>query len=53
VGKALAQPELKERLMAAGGLDAFATTPGEFAALIRRDHDKYGKVVRDVGVKVD
>jgi len=53
VGKALAQPELKERLMAAGGLDAFATTPGEFAALIRRDYDKYGKVVRDVGVKVD
>jgi tripartite-type tricarboxylate transporter receptor subunit TctC len=53
VGKALAQPELKERLMAAGGLDAFATTPGEFAALIRRDYDKYGRVVRDVGVKVD
>ena len=53
VGKALTQPELKERLMAAGGLDAFATTPGEFAALIRRDYDKYGKVVRDVGVKVD
>jgi len=53
VGKALAQPELKERLLAAGGLDAFATTPGEFAALIRRDYDKYGKVVRDVGVKVD
>jgi len=53
VGKALTQPELKERLLAAGGLDAFATTPGEFAALIRRDYDKYGKVVRDVGVKVD
>ena len=53
VGKALTQPELKERLMAAGGLDAFATTPGEFAALIRRDYDKYGRVVREVGVKVD
>jgi len=53
VGKALTQPDFKEKLMVAGGLDAFATTPGEFAALIRRDYDKYGKVVRDVGVKVD
>jgi len=53
VGNALAQPDLKQKLMVAGGLDAFATTPGEFAALIRRDYDKYGKVVRDVGVKVD
>ena len=53
VGKAMAQPDLKEKLMVAGGLDAFATTPGEFAALIRRDYDKYGRVVRQVGVKVD
>jgi len=53
VGKALAQPDLKEKLMVAGGLDAYATTPGEFAALIRRDYDKYGRVVRQVGVKVD
>jgi len=53
VGKALAQPDLKEKLTVAGGLEAFATTPREFAALIRRDYDKYGKVVRDVGVKVD
>ena len=53
IGKALAQPDLKEKLTVAGGLEAFATTPAEFAALIRRDYDKYGKVVRDVGVKVD
>ena len=53
VGKALAHTDLQQKLMVAGGLDAFATTPGEFAALIRRDYDKYGKVVRDVGVKVD
>ena len=53
VGNALAQPDLKQKLMVAGGLDAFVTTPGEFAALIRRDYDKYGRVVREVGVKVD
>ena len=53
VGKALAQSDLKEKLTVAGGLEAFATTPAEFAALIRRDYDKYGKVVREVGVKVD
>ena len=53
VGKALAHTDLKQKLMVAGGLDAFVTTPGEFAALIRRDFDKYGRVVREVGVKVD
>ena len=27
--------------------------PEEFAALIQRDYDKYGKIVKEVGVKVD
>jgi tripartite-type tricarboxylate transporter receptor subunit TctC len=53
VAKALAAPEVKERLSAAGGLEPFATTPEEFAALIRRDYDKYGKIVKSIGIKVD
>jgi len=27
--------------------------PDEFVALIRRDYEKYAKVVKDLGVKVD
>jgi tripartite-type tricarboxylate transporter receptor subunit TctC len=53
IGKALASPDVKEKLNASGGLDPYATTPEAFAALIRRDYEKYGKLVRDIGVKVD
>jgi len=53
VAKALASDDVKEKLNNAGGLQAFATSPAEFAALIKSDHDKYGKLVRDIGVKVD
>ena len=53
VNKALAEPEVKRKLNAAGGLEPYPTTPAEFAALIRRDYEKYGKVVKDVGIKVD
>jgi tripartite-type tricarboxylate transporter receptor subunit TctC len=53
VAKALASPDVKEKLNNAGGLQAFATSPAEFAALIRSDYEKYGKLVRDIGVKVD
>jgi tripartite-type tricarboxylate transporter receptor subunit TctC len=53
IAKALASPDVKEKLNNAGGLQAFATSPAEFAALIRSDYDKYGKLVRDIGVKAD
>jgi tripartite-type tricarboxylate transporter receptor subunit TctC len=38
---------------AAGGLDPFVTTPQEFSALIRRDFEKYAKIVKDLGLKLD
>ncbi len=53
IAKALASPDVKDKLNNAGGLQAFPTSPAEFAALIRSDYDKYGKLVRDVGVKID
>jgi len=53
VAKALASDDVKEKLNNAGGLQAFATSPGEFAALIKSDYDKYGKLVRDIGVRID
>jgi tripartite-type tricarboxylate transporter receptor subunit TctC len=53
VNKALTEPEVKRKLNAAGGLEPYPSTPAEFAALIRRDYDKYGKIVKDVGIKVD
>ena len=53
VNKALAEPEVKRKLNAAGGLEPYITTPAEFAGLIRRDYEKYGKIVKEVGIKVD
>ena len=53
IARALALPDVKERLNAGGGLEPFPTRPEEFAALIRSDYEKFGKVVREVGVRVD
>ncbi len=53
IRKALESPEAKQRLARAGGLEPFITTPEEFDALIKREYDKYGKVVKDLGLKID
>jgi tripartite-type tricarboxylate transporter receptor subunit TctC len=53
VKEVLAEPDVKAKLNKAGGLDAFSSTPEEFTALIQRDYDKYGKIVKEIGVKVD
>src|SRR3989442_7725436 len=52
VSKALAAPEVKERLDAAGGLEPLASTPQEIAALIRRDYDKYRQIVKEIRINV-
>jgi tripartite-type tricarboxylate transporter receptor subunit TctC len=53
VAKALASPEVREKLGKAGGLHPLSTSASEFAALIRSDYEKYGKLVREIGVKLD
>jgi tripartite-type tricarboxylate transporter receptor subunit TctC len=53
IKRALENPEVKEKMNAAGGLDPYITTAEEFQALIRRDHAKYAKVVKDVGIRLD
>ena len=51
--RVLESPDVKQKMNAAGGLDPYLTTPEEFSALIRRDYDKYAKVVKDIGIKLD
>jgi tripartite-type tricarboxylate transporter receptor subunit TctC len=53
IRKVLENPDIKQKMNAAGGLDPYLTTPEEFAALIRRDYEKYAKVVKDIGIKLD
>ena len=53
VQKALAEPDLMKKLNVTGALETLILPPDEFSELIRRDHEKYGKVARDVGVKLE
>jgi tripartite-type tricarboxylate transporter receptor subunit TctC len=53
VNKALGQADLAQRLNVTGALKPYITTPAEFSELIHRDHEKYGKIVREVGAKAD
>ena len=48
--KIMALPDMKERV-AALGFDAIASSPDEFAAKIKADAVKWGKIVRDAGIK--
>jgi tripartite-type tricarboxylate transporter receptor subunit TctC len=53
VNAVLARPEVIEKLAAAGAGEPYITTPEEFWGRIRSDHDKYGKVIRAIGAKME
>ena len=53
VNAALKLPEVRDRLAPLGAGEPFITTLDEFRDLLRRDFEKYGKVIKDVGVKID
>lgn len=50
--KALHSPEVSTRFIEQG-LDIITGTPEELAALIRTDTERFGKVVREAGIKVE
>src|SRR6266545_3353978 len=53
IHKLLARPDFAERLNVSGSLEPLILSPAEFNALIREDYEKYGKIVRDLGIKAD
>lgn len=50
--RAAADTAVKERLVGLGG-DPTSNTPDEFAAFIKAENAKYGKVIRDGNIKAD
>ncbi len=52
IAKAVAQPDLKERL-AVLGFTPVANTPDDFGARIKLEMDKWGKVVRDAKLRIE
>jgi len=52
VVKILQAPELKARL-GAQGIELVTNSPAEFARFIREDNAKWGKIIKDAGIKGD
>ena len=50
--KAIATPKVAETLVRLG-TEPVSTTPAEFAAFIRSEGDKWGKVIKAAGIKGD
>ena len=52
VNKVLKIPDVREKLETEGG-EVLGGSPEEFAALLKAEHARWGKVVKDSGAKVD
>jgi tripartite-type tricarboxylate transporter receptor subunit TctC len=52
LNRALANTDLKDKLLAQTA-EAVGGTPEAFAAIIKADYAKWGKVVKDIGLKID
>jgi len=50
--QSLADPKIRERY-AQSGLEPVGGTPERFAAVVRADYDKYGRLVRELKIKID
>ena len=48
----LQQPDVKERY-ATLGLEAVSSTPQQFTDIIKSDHAKYVKLIKDAGIKIE
>jgi tripartite-type tricarboxylate transporter receptor subunit TctC len=53
VGRVLATPEARKRMLDLGIEPVASASPAEFSAFIRTDADKYLKLVRDAGIKAE
>ena len=50
--RVLATPEVRKRLSDIG-LETIGSNPAEFAATVQKDYEKWGRVIRDAGIKGD
>ena len=52
VARASANPDVKKRFLDAG-VEPVGSTPEEYASTIRREQAKWGKLIRDLGIRED
>jgi tripartite-type tricarboxylate transporter receptor subunit TctC len=53
VHKLLARTDFAEKLNVSGSLEPLILLPTDFSALIARDYEKYGKIVKAIGIRID
>ncbi|RZS81312.1 Bug family tripartite tricarboxylate transporter substrate binding protein [Pigmentiphaga kullae] len=53
IAKAMAAPDVREQLLKMGVDGTETRTPEEFASLVRADAERFGKLVKAAGVRVD
>jgi len=53
VHKILARADFAQKLNVSGSLEPLILSPADFALLIRSDYEKYGKVIEQIGIKLD
>jgi tripartite-type tricarboxylate transporter receptor subunit TctC len=53
VHAALRRPDVAEKLNVSGSLEPLILEPPEFAALIRRDYERYGALVKQFDIRLD
>jgi tripartite-type tricarboxylate transporter receptor subunit TctC len=51
IARVLNKPEVKERHFSIG-VETVASSPEEFAVIMRRDIERWGKVIREAGIRV-
>ncbi len=49
----LARPEVAEKLNVSGSLEPLILSPQEFSALIRKDYEKFGRLVKEFNIKIN
>ncbi len=52
INKVLNMPEVKTR-MSAIGVEIATTTPEQFTALLKKEEQRYGKLIRDFGIRAE
>ncbi len=49
----LERADVLEKINVSGSMEPLVLSPAEFSALIRKDYEKYGKLVKEIGIKID
>jgi tripartite-type tricarboxylate transporter receptor subunit TctC len=49
----LARPDVAEKINVSGNLEPLILSPEEFSALIRKDYDKFGRLVKQFNIKIN